>query len=276
MDFIPKHDRLVCIDSDGCAIDSMNIKHIRAFGPQVVAVFGLEQIEKGILTEWNRINLFSEKRGIHRFLGLREILGYAAEQGYRIEGLDEYGAFIERGASLNHATLEEEYQKSGKEIFRLAIEYSGRVNNEIEKIDLSLKKPFANVREVLAKLSERADIAVVSSANGAAVLEEWDGYGLSPYISVFCTQEMGAKAECIARLMEFGGYARDKALKIGDAYGDWKAAKQNGILFYPILAGKENASWQELLEKYADLFLKGEYTAVCEEKRIQSFRENLS
>lgn len=31
--FHPSCDFLICIDSDGCAIDTMNIKHIRCFGP---------------------------------------------------------------------------------------------------------------------------------------------------------------------------------------------------------------------------------------------------
>ena len=32
-DYVKKHDLLVCVDSDGCAMDTMNIKHLRCFGP---------------------------------------------------------------------------------------------------------------------------------------------------------------------------------------------------------------------------------------------------
>ena len=32
----------VCVDSDGCAMDTMNIKHIRCFGPCMVEEWGLE------------------------------------------------------------------------------------------------------------------------------------------------------------------------------------------------------------------------------------------
>ena len=35
-------DYLICIDSDGCAMDTMDIKHYRCFGPCMVAEWGLE------------------------------------------------------------------------------------------------------------------------------------------------------------------------------------------------------------------------------------------
>ena len=31
-DFVKRKEFLVCVDSDGCAIDSMNIKHFNCFG----------------------------------------------------------------------------------------------------------------------------------------------------------------------------------------------------------------------------------------------------
>ena len=50
---------LVCVDSDGCAIDSMDIKHIRCFGPCMVEEWDLKQWEEAILTRWNDINLYT-------------------------------------------------------------------------------------------------------------------------------------------------------------------------------------------------------------------------
>ena len=43
--FEKKRDYLICIDSDGCAIDSMDIKHFRCFGPCMVNEWGLEAYE---------------------------------------------------------------------------------------------------------------------------------------------------------------------------------------------------------------------------------------
>ena len=69
-DFNKKKDYLVCVDSDGCAVDTMDIKHKTCFGPCMVAEWGLEQWKEPILTRWDEINLYSMTRGINRFKGL--------------------------------------------------------------------------------------------------------------------------------------------------------------------------------------------------------------
>ena len=56
--FQKKKDYLVCIDSDGCAMDTMDVKHIRCFGPCLVAEWGLEDWREPILARWNDINLY--------------------------------------------------------------------------------------------------------------------------------------------------------------------------------------------------------------------------
>ena len=68
--FKKNKDFLVCIDSDGCAIDSMNIKHINCFGPEMIGEWGLDEWRGEILDRWNEINLYSLTRGINRFKGL--------------------------------------------------------------------------------------------------------------------------------------------------------------------------------------------------------------
>ena len=40
-EYTKRSDFLVCVDSDGCAMDTMDIKHIRCFGPCMVAEWGL-------------------------------------------------------------------------------------------------------------------------------------------------------------------------------------------------------------------------------------------
>ena len=65
---------LLCVDSDGCAMDTMNIKHFRCFGPCFADEWGLGAGRDAALKRWNEINLFSMTRGINRFLGLAHIL----------------------------------------------------------------------------------------------------------------------------------------------------------------------------------------------------------
>ena len=49
----PTKEFLVCVDSDGCAMDTMNIKHFRCFGPCMVEEWRLEPWRDAILERWN-------------------------------------------------------------------------------------------------------------------------------------------------------------------------------------------------------------------------------
>ncbi|NMA85612.1 MAG: hypothetical protein GX962_17325 [Epulopiscium sp.] len=69
-EFHKPKDFLVCIDSDGCAMDTMEINHKRCFGPKVVEVWGLQSISVDFIEAWNCVNLYSKTRGINRFKGL--------------------------------------------------------------------------------------------------------------------------------------------------------------------------------------------------------------
>ena len=48
-----KKEYLVCIDSDGCAIDSMDIKHIRCFGPCMITEWGFEEHRDKLLKDYS-------------------------------------------------------------------------------------------------------------------------------------------------------------------------------------------------------------------------------
>ena len=47
------HKLLVCIDSDGCAFDSMEAKHRNCFGPQMFSVWSFGGREKEALEAWD-------------------------------------------------------------------------------------------------------------------------------------------------------------------------------------------------------------------------------
>ena len=61
-------------------------------------------------------------------------------------------------------------------------------------------------------------------------------------------QEAGTKAACIANLKK-NNYYEDEVLMVGDAPGDLEAAVKNGVLYYPILVGKEDFSWKRLAKE---------------------------
>ena len=85
--FVRKHDYLVCVDSDGCVMDTMNCKHFHCFGPCMVTEWGLDAWKKEIFARWNEINLFSMTRGINRFKGLAMALGEIHEKYTPITGI---------------------------------------------------------------------------------------------------------------------------------------------------------------------------------------------
>ena len=51
--FVKARDFLVCVDSDGCAMDTMDIKHERCFGPCMVEEWALQPWAGPILARWN-------------------------------------------------------------------------------------------------------------------------------------------------------------------------------------------------------------------------------
>lgn len=244
LEYRKEKEYLICIDSDGCAMDTMNSKHFQCFGPEWIRQFGLEEIEEEALEYWNRINLFTKTRGINRFKGLVKGLEWAKERGYEIPGLEEFAGWTKETKELSNPALLAECQKEKNPCMEDALLWSIHVNLAIQNME-GEDGPFENVREVMETLSDLADLAAVSSANGQAVEEEWTKYGLKSCCKVLLSQEAGTKAECIRRLLE-KGYDKKKTIMVGDALGDYEAARQNGIWFYPIVVNREAESWERL------------------------------
>ena len=63
--FTPKKEWLVCVDSDGCAMDTMDSKHHQAFCPQLIRVYGLEEYAGLITPHWMEVNLYRRHHHPH-------------------------------------------------------------------------------------------------------------------------------------------------------------------------------------------------------------------
>ncbi len=271
-EFEKKHEYVVCIDSDGCAMDTMTIKHVRAFGPCLVKEWGLEKWEKEILERWNVINLYSRTRGINRFKGLAMMLKEVDASFVRIPGAEKLCAWADNAKELSNDALKEKLPED--EIFKKALSWSISVNKTVEALPSELVCPFEGVSEAFDSIDGKADIVVVSSANPEAVRNEWGRYGLLRHVDLICTQEIGSKAFCISKVLE-KGYDTGKVLMCGDAPGDLDAAKTNGVLYFPILAGREAESWKKLKEEALTLFLDGKYEGAYQDRMIREFEANL-
>ena len=261
--FVKNREYLVCVDSDGCAMDTMDIKHFRCFGPCMVEEWGLEEWAQPILARWNEINLYTMTRGVNRFKGLAMALDEINAQYTAVEGLDELKAWAASAPELSNGALEKALPAAQGPCLAKALSWSKKVNAAINALPESEKKPFDGAAAGLAAAHAAADVAVVSSANREAVEEEWARCGLLGSVDVLCCQDAGSKAACIAQL-KAKGYAPDHILMVGDAPGDKAAAEKNGVWFYPILVRHEAESWAELVSTALARLTSGAYSPYGE------------
>lgn len=275
--FEKKHDYLVCVDSDGCVMDTMNCKHFHCFGPCMVDEWGLEEWRQEILDRWNEINLFSMTRGINRFKGLAMALGEINEKYKPIIGIQALQSWADTAPALSNDTIvkaaADASDSEAKFIFEKALCWSVAVNKAIVALPEELKVPYEGAKEGLAAAHTFADVAMVSSANRDAVEEEWGKFGLLEHTDIVLAQDVGSKAACIAAMLKFG-YEPSKVLMIGDAPGDCDAAEKNGVNYYPILVNLEKCSWKEAVTLAYPKLLEGNYAPYGAEKK-QAFLENL-
>lgn len=274
--FQKKRDFLVCIDSDGCAIDSMNIKHIHCFGPRMVDEWNLHDWADEILARWNAINLYSLTRGINRFKGLVKALKEIDERYVKIEDLSSLEGWVETTNELSNNALSKAIECNPDSIsLKKALSWSNRVNASIKQLPEAEVLPFPKVKDALMFAHQKADIAIVSSANLGAIMDEWERHELLPHVDLVLAQNAGTKAFCIQELVK-KGYGKKKVVMCGDAPGDMDAAKVNGVLYYPILVGLEEASWNEFIDVGFDKLLSGTYAGAYQDQKNEAFIKNLS
>lgn len=272
-DFRKSKEYLICVDSDGCAMDTMDSKHRLCFGPCMVEEWGLQQWREEILARWNEINLYTRTRGINRFKGLAMALQEIDSRYTSIEGVKALAEWAETARELSNAGLQRKMEETPDICLEKALRWSEAVNASVDRLPEEEKLPFPGVLEGLRAAHGIADVAVVSSANGEAVLAEWSAHGLLEQVDVLLAQDAGSKAHCIAALMD-KGYAPEHILMVGDAPGDQAAAAQNGVYYFPILVRREAESWQAFREEALPLFVQDGYAGYGARKE-KEFWENL-
>ena len=274
-EFNKKKPFLVCVDSDGCAMDTMDVKHYRCFGPCMVDEWELDAWREEVLARWNEINLYTVTRGINRFKGLAAALGEIHTRYTPIPGIEALCEWAEHSPELSNTALNRMIEQyPDVKIFAKALAWSMAVNKAITALPDEVKQPFPLAREALAHAHTFADVAVVSSANLDAVLAEWQEHGLLAYVDVVCSQNDGSKAYCIQRLLE-QGYDKSQTVMCGDAPGDLAAAEKNGVYFYPILVKAEQESWGEFIDTAAQKLQDGTFGGDYAQSKMRAFYANL-
>ncbi|MBS6643124.1 MAG: HAD hydrolase-like protein [Clostridiaceae bacterium] len=164
------------------------------------------------------------------------------------------------------------YMETQKGTFLEELLYWSEGGDRRMKKESEGNQPFPHVKRALERMSGICDTMIVSAAASSALEFEWGQCGILEYMDLCAGQEHGSK---IKQLSAAGkkGYPQGHALMIGDSPGDLKAAKENGMLFYPIVPRDEALSWKEFSEKVFDAFLDGRYEGEWERKLIGKFME---
>jgi phosphoglycolate phosphatase-like HAD superfamily hydrolase len=273
------HTHFVGIDSDGCAFDTMEIKHKECFIPNIVNTWDLQAVSKFARAAAEFVNLYSEWRGVNRFPGLVMVFDMLADwpevvqRGYKPPQCDSLRTWISTASSLGNPALEQVVKQSGDQVLARALEWSRAVNRDIERIVRNCP-PFPFVLESLQALHDKCDVMCVSATPFEALQREWQEHDIAKYTCAIAGQEMGLKKDHL-RQAAGGKYPPHNILMIGDALGDLKAAQANGALFYPINPGDEAASWRRFHDEALGRFLGGEYTGAYQDRLIAEFRSFL-
>lgn len=278
LDYKPTKEYLVCVDSDGCVFDNMELKHKECFCPATVNVWGLQSVSRYAREAAEFVNLYSKTRGANRFPALvrtLELLGArreAQDRGYVCPDLTPLKKWIDETKSLSAKGIAEYAAAQCGDIdpiLATAARWSAEVDENIERIVHDVA-PLPGVRETFARLSEFADIVIVSATPHDAIVREWGAQNLLEHVTVVAGQELGTKKECIRKAAE-GKFTPDKVLMIGDALGDYTAALGNGVLFFPIIPGWEVESWSLLRTEAAGRFHAGSYAGAYMDDLLKKF-----
>jgi phosphoglycolate phosphatase-like HAD superfamily hydrolase len=278
-DLQPKHNYFIGIDSDGCVFDSMEVKQKEFFIPAALRYFNLFAVSKVVRETWEFVNLYSSFRGGNRFPAMVKVFELLSEReeikeaGIKLPDLSTLKEWIKTETKLGNATLRKYYEKTNDKSLETVVRWSETVNREIGEW-LHDIPPFHHAKAAMEKIAAMADIIVVSQTPLEALEREWLENDLKRFVRVIAAQEHGTKAEHIA-LAAKGKYPDNKILMIGDAFGDLSAARKNGVLFYPVIPGNEDRSWERLINEGLDKFLNGTYSGTYEESLIIEFRKCL-
>ena len=276
-DLKPTKEFFVGIDSDGCAFDTMELKHKECFIPNIIQHYGMQGISKYAREAAEFVNLYSKSRGINRFPALVEAMEWlnkrpeVAARGVTLDIPKALVDWIANETKLGNPALEAKVKETNDPELKKALDWSLAVNETVADMVHGVA-PFPLVRESLEKLADHADMLVVSATPNAALQQEWGEHGIAKFVTEICGQESGNKKETLTNASKF---KPNHSLMIGDAPGDRRAAEANDCLFFPINPGDEEASWKVFFEEAIDKFLKGEFAGEYQQQLIARFETYL-
>jgi phosphoglycolate phosphatase-like HAD superfamily hydrolase len=277
-DLKPARGFFIGIDSDGCVFDTMEIKHKECFTPMFIKHCRLQAASKYAREVWEFVNLYSKTRGVNRFPALVRALNLlrarpeVIARGVAVPATQPLEDWITKENKLSNATLQRAIEE-GNQALAPVLAWSNAVNQAVKDIVFGVP-PFPLFRESLLRMVEQADVMVVSQTPTEALQREWTEHDIARHARVIAGQELGTKTEHL-RFGAGGKYPPQRVLMIGDAPGDFKAARGNDALFFPVVPGKEEAAWARFHNEALDRFFSGAYAGAYEAALLQEFEASL-
>lgn len=262
--FTDKKEFFVGIDSDGCAFDTMELKHKKVFIPQAIESLGFQKIGDRYREIAEVVNLYSRSRGLGRFEAIAICLDRMQSDhdlAPYVPNTEPLREFLTSGNPLSNDALAAYIKDNDSDLMHRVLHWSKESDRKIAELVVN-NPPFAGVGDTLSFAHTFANTMIVSVSPASALRQEWGAAGFLEEIDLVAGQEFGPKkAQLTAALSE--GFELTKALMVGDAPGDHAAAEDRGILFFPMVPGREVESWQELklngLPRLRDGRFSGDY-----------------
>ncbi|MCK5805765.1 MAG: HAD family hydrolase, partial [Lentisphaeria bacterium] len=236
INFLPKFETFVGIDSDGCVFDTMEIKQKDFFHPAIIRHWKLEVIEPQVRAVAEFVYLYSTFRGLNRFLGLCktfELLNDWPEARDKVDLPDPAALriFCDSGQPLSNATIKTEAGRTGSALLAKAYDWSVELNEKIDR-NMPDPPPFQGAKEALMRISGNSDAIVISQTQAIALLKDWYRDDLARYVSVIAGSELGGKIDHFT-MAAVNRYPAHAILMVGDAPGDLATAQAIGCNFFP-------------------------------------------
>lgn len=278
-DMRPKKDFFIGFDSDGCVFDSMDIKHKECFCPAFINNYDMQGVSNRAREVWEFVNLYSSSRGLNRFLAVIHAVNLISElpevkeRQVALPSISGLVAWTERETRLGQAALEEEVGVNPEPDLLRALAWSRDISVAVNRIVRNLP-PFPQAEDVLKTAAGNADVMVVSQTPTDDLNREWAEHGIDEYVRMIAGQERGTKAEHL-KYSAGGKYQSEHILLVGDAPGDMRAALDNNALFFPIVPGSEEISWNRLRDDALNRFFNDEFAGDYQNGLLEEFNRAL-
>ena len=99
-DFTKKREFLVCMDSDGCVMDTVSIKHTIVMCPELIRVLRWTIMQTLSPRRGRRFNLRNITRGLSRFESVVLVFDRLKNRGIEIPGSEDIAAWVDTANEL--------------------------------------------------------------------------------------------------------------------------------------------------------------------------------